>query len=221
MADEASSISKLSRISYDKKTNTLLLKLVSFLPHQEAMVTLEYFFLDQINQTGLWRDVTRAGSTTFPRGDVGTMIKEADRSWLPSSQVDRNWPSIVLEAGFAEFYGRLEVDARHWLENSDSQVEIVVTIAIHRSNPCITIEKWERESENTHPNIEAVSPDHGLARKAQEVTISRLPNNIIAVNGSLTTRFEKIFLRPRNPANMLEQDVTFSQQNFQTFAQVI
>ena len=74
--------------------------------------------------------------------------KEGDSAYKPLSTRAKkgSWPTLVLEVGVSEKIGKLQLDAKWWLENSSTQVNTVLVFAITEETQVILIEQWEMVS---------------------------------------------------------------------------
>lgn len=101
----------------------------------------------------------------------------------PSAAIIKNdWPTLVFESGLSEGLARLRVDARWWLVNSRSDVNIVIIISIKPT-----------------PN-----PNRPVPTKIQEICVTQNPANPVqpgtiapctVTGGSLVLEFQSLYLR--------------------------
>ncbi|QSS52441.1 hypothetical protein I7I53_08071 [Histoplasma capsulatum var. duboisii H88] len=131
--------------------------------------------------------------------------KEPDCSYrpriLPAGRATK-WPSMVVEVANSGSQNQVDADAHWWLENSNGDVKIAVTISIQRTGTRrITIRRWETIGRPTRAN-----PYITVIKLMQEVNIVRQPNGSITTTGTAPLRlpFEKVMLR--RPSMLLEGD---------------
>jgi hypothetical protein len=172
--------------SYDSSLRLLLTKM-RLSPHEVASHIFETLLLSALRPMGLHRAIRLLGNTTVC-GTSGR--KEPDGSWVPHRPPrghPKNMPTVVLEVALSETQSKLSSDVRFWLNQSHSSVKVVLTLAIDRKEPRITLEKWELWNDRQH--------------RAGRVNISIDTNKRIRVDGGpLVIEFEKLFLRPAEDA---------------------
>lgn len=115
-----------------------------------------------------------------------------------------NWPSLVIESG------KRADDAGWWIQNSNGQVNMVITIHVNPTSKKIQIEKWVSGSSAT----QAVFP----TRTAQ-ISIDQSTTPFITAGAPLVLEFDKVFCR--QPVPPLEQDILFTQQELEQWAQML
>ena len=129
-----------------------------------------------------------------------------------------DWPSLVIESGKSESLLRLRVDARWWIQNSNGQVNIVIIIHVNPADKKIQIEKWISGSSagtRVSPRLtQAVFP----TRTAQ-ISIDQSATPFITTGAPLVLEFDKVFCR--QPVTPLEQDIIFTQQELEQWAQML
>ncbi|KAJ6084945.1 hypothetical protein N7499_004574 [Penicillium canescens] len=179
--------------SYDSSLRLLLTKM-RLSPHEVASHLFETLLLTILRPMGLHRAIRLLGTTTV-YGISGR--KEPDGSWAPYRPPrghPKNMPTVVLEVALSETQSKLSSDVRFWLNQSHGAVKVVLTLAINRKGPQITLEKWELRNDRQH--------------RTGRVDISMGNNKRIRVEGGpLVIEFEKLFLRPAEDAR--EGDITF------------
>lgn len=178
--------------SYDSSLRLLLTKM-PFSPHEVAPALFETLLSGALRPMGLHRAI-RLLRTTTVTGPSGR--KEPDGSWAPHRRPrghPKNMPTVVLEVALSETQSKLNSDVRFWLNQTHGDVKVVLTLAINRKGPQITLEKWELRNDRQH--------------RTGRVDISMGTNKQIRVDGGpLVIEFEKLFLRPAEDAR--EGDIT-------------
>jgi hypothetical protein len=203
------------RIFFAHSAKVLIIKMTSMI-HERAAAVFSNLFEAKVSTMGLSNDLI---SVLTAQQSYNGVRKCPDNQWglqpLPQHQFA---PSLILECGYSESpLPRLAIDARWWLESSQSPVEMVITIKICHGNAKIIVQKWElgTRRQGSYSNARANSP---LAVKTGEVSISRQNNNTV-VSGTIVLPFDKIFRRPPNPAQPLEGDIMFTVQDLETIAE--
>lgn len=179
--------------SYDSSLRLLLTKM-RFFPHEVAPRVFERLLSRALIPMGLDGAIRPLGSATI-FGTGGT--KEADGSWAPYRPPrghPKKMPTVVLEVALSEPQSKLSSDVRFWLNQTNGNVKVVLTLTINRKRPQITMEKWELRNDRQH--------------RTGRVDISMGTNKQVRVDGGpLVIEFEKLFLRPAEDAR--EGDITF------------
>ena len=112
---------------------------------------------------------------------------------------DKDWPHLVIEAGDSESLPRLQADAKWWIENSKSQVRIVLILKIDTKKRTIRILKYisvqppssSRYSLRHHSDsVPSLSADIVMDHSVSPAKIQGTP---------LTLEFDRIFGRSPNP----------------------
>ncbi|EEH05101.1 conserved hypothetical protein [Histoplasma capsulatum G186AR] len=184
--------------SYHKQLKILVLKMV-LRPHERASRVFERLLQDAIRPMGLEEQIGLDGTA---RIHGLQRDKEPDCSYrpriLPAGRATQ-WPSMVVEVADSESQNQVDADAHWWLENSNGDVKIAITISIRRAR--ITIRRWETIDRPTRAN-----PYRTVTKLMQEVNIVRQPNGSITTMGTAPLRlpFEKVMLR--RPSMPLEGD---------------
>jgi hypothetical protein len=127
----------------------------------------------------------------------GSPKKEPDWSMVNTNirPNPADFPSIVVEVGFSETLPKLREDAELWFSMSNNTVQIVILIAIHRTNNQIIFEKWTVQPTGRRATRHTPSQ---LPQAEQEITITRTPPNTFTItNGAapLVLEFNRLFLR--------------------------
>lgn len=180
--------------SYDSSLRLLLTK-IRLAPHEVAASLVDRLVCRALTSMGLDRAIRQLRRTTVFGTTGGKM--EADGSWAPRHPPrshPRDMPTVVLEAALSETQSKLSSDVRFWLNQTHGAVKVVLTLAINRKGPQITLEKWELRDDRQH--------------RTGRVDISMGTNKRIRVDGGpLVIEFEKLFLRHAEYAR--EGDITF------------
>lgn len=207
--------------SYHKNLRILLLKMVST-AHAEATLRFSNLIIIPTADMGLQYELI-GQSNAEVQGEHRS--KAADCAFRPvvlppgRSNV---WPTIVAEVGFSETAPQLEADVRWWLESSNGDVQIAITIDVHRgSRSAIIFERWEvapRAQTRAHPT-------RFIPQRMQKVIVEKPPGQTtptvanIRVDGApMTLEFRKIFLR--NPTGT-ETDIVITDNDFKNFARMV
>ncbi|KAJ5801740.1 uncharacterized protein N7518_003808 [Penicillium psychrosexuale] len=120
------------------------------------------------------------GSTSV-RGNSGR-IKRADCSWRPT-HFDTKWPSIAVEVACEEIPAKLEDDMMFWLNQSNGEVNVVLSIKVLQGR--ITIAQWK-------------SNERGIPFLVQNMEITKDPApGCDHIQGSICIPFEDIHCQPR------------------------
>lgn len=126
----------------------------------------------------------------------------------------------MVECGWSDSLSRLRVDAERWLVHSRGDVQIVILVGVHQSEPNIVLETW------------AVDPNPQILRQGpvlrssvvstmclQEVVFSRNKQGVIQTVGApLKIDLKKVFLRDIKTA--AERGISVSRQQLEFIAQV-
>lgn len=199
--------------SYYPESKLLLFKMPQA-PHEIANRRLEGLLVTKLIAMGAHQYLDVLGSTTVQ----GTnREKEPDSSYRPKTLPlgrTMKWPTMVFEIGYSESRMQLARDARWWLNDSQGDVQVVLTIDVERARREIIIERWEAvRSHTTRSN-----PTGLRLEVVQSVKISRLSSQTSATvtNGPLVVPFRRLFLRP--PA-LQEGDISFTVGELQGLAE--
>jgi hypothetical protein len=128
-------------------------------------------------------------------------IQRADQIYQPKRlprHRSRQWPSLVLEAGYTEGQRKLNSDIDWWITQSKGDVKCAITIAVNPRVKEIVISQWYGNDSQQRVYRNALS--HALSQDGRGAIKTSNPN-------PLTIPFEHLFLRP--PSGN-EQDITFT-----------
>ncbi|KAJ5494514.1 hypothetical protein N7463_010601 [Penicillium fimorum] len=115
-----------------------------------------------------------------------TRKKCPDSAWKISGR-QSEWPTILVEAAWSESKSTLKQDVLFWLQESEQEVKVVLTMKITPKGS-ITIERWilKQEAESTF-----VEPIQTMR------LIRNIGSNQPLITGSMHIQFEDCFLRPK------------------------
>ncbi|OOQ83541.1 hypothetical protein PEBR_35430 [Penicillium brasilianum] len=125
------------RCDYSPSLQILIITMPSQ-PHEEAASSFEVMFMTLAREMKVYRRIAAWGST---RVDTPDRNKQADRSWGPARLRSR-FPTVALEVGFSETTAKLEKDIAWWINGSNGQVRLGITIDIRRQSHDIEIKSW-------------------------------------------------------------------------------
>ncbi|KAJ5219600.1 hypothetical protein N7468_008804 [Penicillium chermesinum] len=142
--------------------------------------------------------------------------KEPDSQYMPEDQ-ERAWPTVVLEVGYSESQTKLKCDAAWWLANSNGAVNLVITIAIHRTQAQITIECIVLD--RTAPPARHARPRYCPVTR-QKLVIVRDQNGVITTTPAVPLRItvQEIMARPPLPG---ETDILVQVPQLQHLAALV
>lgn len=177
----------------------------------------------------------------------GSVIKEADCAWEARSAA-RDGPApdehgdatstltVVGEFGFPESAGRLDVDARRWIEDDGSTVQLAFFVTVHDSQPDMDIVVYERTRPQEHVRRASTATTSSLSSLSTSMSPSTAPSSTAAVRQRIRLRrqqgrtavsadlvlpFDKVFLRPRNPSRPCEADLVVSRDELSRAADAV
>ena len=122
----------------------LIVKMVG--PVHELMhLSLMDYIRYELGLMGLrsYRDYVNLGSTRFQYCSNNS-FKEADSALAPMTSPD--WPSLVIEAGWAETLARLHIDAQWWLSAQvppNNTAALVILVSFTKSQRTFRLEIYE------------------------------------------------------------------------------
>lgn len=188
------------RVNYSASLQILILYMLS-LPHKRCVEDFGIRLAMKAYSMGLYDDIVFRGATRTKTDD---RAKQADRSWGPCSP-DPNalWPTVALEVAFSEPRNRVKTDMAIWLNQSNGEVRMAISIDIERGSGIIYITSWERGT----PTEQTPQPD---PEEVQEIKIYP-PQNFQQEHLSgddLVIPFKQVMLR--DPGNG-ESDFTFTE----------
>ncbi|WEW59049.1 hypothetical protein PRK78_004517 [Emydomyces testavorans] len=169
--------------------------------HEEASARLNLCLVSRLLQWGIQNDLHLLGATTVHGSQRD---KCPDRSYRPVNlppNRSTHWPTLVVETGYSESGPKLSEDAAWWLNESNGDVQIVITIKIERKSRKLILDRWERVARLTRRN----PVRNAIVQRVTVYPTQERPARV--VGGPLILPFSKIFLR--NPVGQ-EGDFTFS-----------
>ncbi|KAJ5121026.1 uncharacterized protein N7515_008987 [Penicillium bovifimosum] len=177
VAEEISSSSTRHMFNYD--TQSMILKLVTG-AHQTAsralLCEVQYILLGM----DLHRSILPLGSTRV-RGR------------------DAKWPTVAVEIGVSDSYGKLKADAEWWLSNSRGEVKLVIIVSINRKTPGIKFETVVLDVGSLRHSryVTTIRQTIMVSRRGEQITVSpEVP---------LTIEFEELFCRqPVSPEHKID-----------------
>jgi hypothetical protein len=136
------------RCDYSPSLQILIITMASQ-PHEEAACSFEAIVTMLAREMKVYRRIAQWGAT---RVDTPDRNKQTDRSWAPARLV-RRFPTVALEVGFSETTAKLEKDIAWWINGSNGQVRIGITIDIQHKSHNIEIKSWIPSFERSHQHI--------------------------------------------------------------------
>lgn len=125
-------------------------------------------------------------------GSTITENKEPDLSLqplnLPSGR-SKKWPTLVIETGHSEGHNALDNDARRWIQKSNGQVKVAITVKVSRTK--ITIRRYGRLGRTRAAILQTITIT--MARRGLGRGRGQQPIHI--TGGPLRIPFCDIFLR--------------------------
>jgi hypothetical protein len=135
------------RCDYSITYQTLIIKRLS-LPHEEAASSFDIMMITIAKNMKVRGQLACRGATN---ADTATRTKQADRSWGPR-RAPRGFPTVALEIGVLVSTAKLEKDIAWWINESNGEVRLGITIDI-KSSGRIEIKSWIPASEpSSHPS---------------------------------------------------------------------
>ncbi|CAH0044151.1 unnamed protein product [Clonostachys solani] len=170
------------------------------------------------------------GGATYKQRHGGTSSGEGDSTGRPFEPEDRDWPTLVIEAGYSQSLEALRREMKWWFSESNHQVKIVLLVKMHLpSRREITIEKWRERLSGRHSGtmtLRAIGGDSGLRPYLhQTINIARapdanptLPESYRVTRGALRLEFADLFDRPPREG---EGDIIISVEGLRRIAAII
>jgi hypothetical protein len=217
---QRASIGKGTRMTHYADIDLLIVKVPSA-KHEGAHLTLSDEVNEKLRGMGLpKRSLWPCGGTKY---DGFSSSKEGDSTYRPKCRPgEREWPTLVIEAGLSEPLAKLRTDAEWWLTNSKGDVKITIIISINPAQKSLWIEKWYLQP--PRPAAPVTRANAPVPTKIQELTIIQNPP-IPTPPGNITTytvtgaplilEFEKLLLRVPVPP---EGHVIFTAADLQAWA---
>ena len=113
--------------------------------HEMMHISLMNYILEEMGRMGLRsiHDYIGLGSTRFQHRSNNS-FKESDSALAPITSPD--WPSLVIEAGWAETLARLHIDAQWWLSAQvppNNTTALVILTSFTKSQRTFRLERYE------------------------------------------------------------------------------
>lgn len=167
------------RCDYSPPLQILIIKMPSQ-PHEEAAYSFEMMIGTIAKEMQVFRRIAGCGAT---RIDTPGRSKQADRSWKPARQV-RKFPTVALEVGFSETTAKLEKDIAWWINESEGEVRMGVTVDIKRRSGCIEIKSWTPAFEpSLHLDNVTVSGRHVVKRHVDNLPPPQIAQRVLFKRG--------------------------------------
>ncbi|PIG82561.1 hypothetical protein AARAC_010643 [Aspergillus arachidicola] len=198
------------QITYDADIRRMIVKLPGG-PHN---VFAGYFDTEIANQTQAMNLAHELRSIRSKTHRDGSSAKEADscfrpRVLPPGRSLD--WPTLVLECGWAESLARLRTDANWWFGHSGGQVKVVIIVSIKKDPYELHIERYSCETQETRARTRYTSV------LEQTVKVYCDSYGIIeTVDDPLIIPFTEAMLR--TPVRPLEGDFIFDREKLISLA---
>lgn len=148
-------------------------------PHEDAALQFNYLIMTLAENMSVRRLVRPWGST---RVDTPDRRKQADSGWGPRGP-PRQFPTVALEVGFTETTAKLENDIAWWINGSDGDVTMGITVDIKGSGS-IEIKTWTPGSEPpSHPNYTTASGRHVVDQGTYDPPPPRVAERVLLKRG--------------------------------------
>ncbi|KAJ5369793.1 uncharacterized protein N7496_005885 [Penicillium cataractarum] len=201
--------------SYDFTHHILTLKIAS---HMHATATQEF---DEI--VTMWKmsmAMRRDLSNSPGKVKGGSKDKVPDAAWTPrwyGADINRHWPSMVLEVVYTNSRKDLEDDITFWLKESAGEVKVAVSISIQpKQAGKVTLEQWKFT-----PSARETRLKQGKPRVVQTKTATRKPGLAPVISsGNFVLPFEDIILKPA-ASETTACDLVVSDSDMEELAKVI
>jgi hypothetical protein len=175
----------------------LIVKIVG--PVHELMhLSLISYIQDELRLMGLrsYRDYVNLGSTRFQHRSNNS-FKEADSALAPMTSPD--WPSLVIEAGWAETLARLHIDAQWWLSAQvppNNTTALVILVSFTKSQRTFRLEIYELVTVASIVTRSAPLGVRNLAQRTAVTTIDIRSTPPIITGAPFVLPFAGIMRRP-------------------------
>ncbi|CAG9939192.1 unnamed protein product [Clonostachys rosea f. rosea IK726] len=196
--------------------------------HEYMHRRLDHLITRQIDDMGL--DWYQGGGATYKKRHGGISSGEGDSTGRPVGPENRDWPTLVIEAGYSQSLEALRREMQWWFSESNHQVKIVLLVKMYLpSRREIIIEKWRERLAGRHSGtmtLRAIGGDSGLRPYLdQTINIARapdanpvLPESYRVTRGALRLEFADLFDRqPREG----EGDVIIQVQDLRRIAAIL
>jgi len=129
-------------IRYDSEEEVLIMKFMAGIKHEIFAGLLDTEF-QALVRTRVGRD---SAFISMKSGRVkgSHRSKEPDNGYKPFNRTrESDYPSVVFEIGVSESLGNLQLDAKHWIEDSQGKTRVVIIAAVNSDEESILIERWQ------------------------------------------------------------------------------
>jgi hypothetical protein len=194
----------------------LIVKMVG--PVHELMhLSLINYIQDELGLMGLrsYRDYVNLGSTRFQHRSNNSS-KEADSALAPMTSPD--WPSLVIEAGWAETLARLHIDAQWWLSAQvppNNTTALVILVSFTKSQRTFRLEIYELVTVASVVTRSAPLGVRNLAQCTAVTTIDIRSTPPIITGAPFVLPFAGIMRRPPIPP---ERNISMSAVELESWA---
>lgn len=148
-------------------------------PHEEAASSFEAMITTLAQKMKVNRRIAKCGATLV---DTPERSKQADRSWKPARQ-GREFPTVTLEVGFSETTLKLERDIAWWINGSDGEVRMGITIDIKRGSHSIELKSWTPAFEPSPRNIYTTAGGRQIKRSINNLPSPQITQRILITRG--------------------------------------
>lgn len=170
--------------TYTAHDGLLIIKMTSA-PHEAAHEAIRNILTEKLSlMSHAERDLRERGRKTI-KGNQ--RAKEADLSYIPLRRPpgrSNEWPTLALESGYTDSQERLTANAEWWLNASNGDTNIAMTVDIDKTSRRITIRKYQYSD----------TPD----LYEESVTVQKPDNynsNTQVIGAPFKIPFNKLFLR--------------------------
>ena len=227
-------ISKKWRLSYNPVTTTLFITVPTG-PHEKMHGGMNEAISNCIRNMGTpgW-DWLHAKAFTSEHGNGSSQPDMCGLPDPPARGLD-GWPTLVIEAGYAQSLSQLRAKMEWWFRESSHQVKIVILVKTNLNQRTIIIEKYTENWVAGPPPpprlgattravaaaIAAAAGTYNKERRQLTITYNADTDPLIPQSHDpirdvpLRLEFSLLFLRPPGPG---EGDVVITRQQFQYYA---
>lgn len=214
-------IPKCVRVSYYPSLQVLIIRLRPGGPHEAIRGRFSSLIAYTCWSMGQNIDSLR-GIGAKKHTALNGYQKEADECYKPQLRPNsRDWPTLVVEVGYAETLAQLRRNVDWWIENSNGQVQIIVIVKLTTTTTTkrMYIEVWHSipNPQNPLTAIKAEPAQHIIDITAPLTAALANPAVYTVAGAPLILDFQRVFLRaPVAP----EADFSFGAADFQGLAAV-
>lgn len=204
-----SPISRRARFLYDSTNRALYVRMPG--PrHEDIAQQFKEIINGNLQATGIDRDAFWCSGS--PPYTFGGITAEPDGCWGREPDVN---PTVIMEVGNSQTSGQLFLDARHWLENVHSSVQLSILVKLNQNPDIIYISIWELDHTRQLRTLRS-GTTHRPAKLTQTAKITRgNPNHLVTINSpSAELRIPlAMFTGPSPPGVNIAGDLVISQQD--------